>query len=132
MPKTRNLIEQLEGYTVIHTSCKINGVEEPRSWMWSSRFDVKINSTASHNISNLCLFFKMIFYGSYHGRSPLNHHLGNIFYFIQPPNSRKSKETEVWMEDVCILFHVWRHFLRFQPSPTTTLRGCSLESESVI
>ena len=27
--------------------------------------------------------FKVIFYGFYHGKSPLNHHLGE--YFSQPP-----------------------------------------------
>ena len=26
-----------------------------------------------------------------HGKSPLNHHLGDIFVIVQPPNSRKSK-----------------------------------------
>ena len=38
--------------------------------------------------------FKVIFYGFYHGKSSLNHHLGNILLFF-PTTLSKSKYIEI-------------------------------------
>ena len=45
--------------------------------------------------STICLcLFKVMFYGFYHGKSPLNHNLGNMFYF--PTTLSKSKFEKKW------------------------------------
>ena len=50
------------------------------------------NSSETHLLSAIrrgydSILFKVIFY-FYHGKSQLNHHVGNVFDFFQPPNKQ--------------------------------------------
>ena len=56
---------------------------------------------------------KVIFYGCYHGKSPWNHHLGNIVYSFQPL-SNHLKQIYVIQLDEHIFQMGWNHQLEIE------------------